>query len=261
MPEEELQKKIEELRLFGEELQRQIEELKAKKPELPVSEAKTYEDIPIDGQRIIKDLEVINVKNAIDKSAYGLLTETQKTDLTDGGTTTLHAHGSIVSFIPDPPYPQYGGDVVNYTNNTVLQLTRFFLPFKMTINKVTLVVSLVTTAGTIKVCFYSEDGQTKYGETTSSTISAAGVLTITLSSSVTLNPGNYYFGVIPVGTTNIQCRSYNMGDVEDDILTISGKPVPCGVITGQTGGTLPATINPTAIAAGDDKAVLFRLDN
>ena len=62
-----------------------IEEQIPKEPE-------RFKDISKEGQRIVNDLEILTLRHAITKVLYGLLTDEQKTDLTDSGATTLHKH-------------------------------------------------------------------------------------------------------------------------------------------------------------------------
>lgn len=51
-----------------------------------------YNDIPHDGQRKILNLFVTNIYDDPSKEKMALLTNVQKTDLTDAGATTLHKH-------------------------------------------------------------------------------------------------------------------------------------------------------------------------
>lgn len=91
MPEETEKKEIQK------EIQEKPPEEKEEVPEeekiLPETELGPFIDIPVDGQRLIHKLYLDMAYDNSTKGELGLLTDTQKDDLTDGGTTTLHRHG------------------------------------------------------------------------------------------------------------------------------------------------------------------------
>jgi hypothetical protein len=54
-------------------------------------------DVRHDAERIVDKLYIKNLYNESDKSEFGLLTDTDKTDLTDAGDTNLHTHGGVAN--------------------------------------------------------------------------------------------------------------------------------------------------------------------
>ena len=90
----------EEKKSIIEDLEKQIEEIneKLEKPEEPEKvpiEIKQFEDVPFDSLRKIDKLYVNKIYDFLG-NLLGLLTDTQKTDLTDGGETTLHTHAPAI---------------------------------------------------------------------------------------------------------------------------------------------------------------------
>ena len=84
------EEEIKSLKMWGESLETRLKKLEVK-PDVLQSEHR-FIDVERDEQKIVDNLEINTLKNSITKEEYGLLTDTQKTDLTDGGTTTLHSH-------------------------------------------------------------------------------------------------------------------------------------------------------------------------
>lgn len=134
----------------------------------------------------------------------------------------------------------------------------FNVPQRITVNQLTYDIGTVTTAGTYKVCVYSEDGATKLIDVTSGT-NAAGVRNVAVSSAV-LNPGNYYIAMGCATTcsntvylfTTTSAAWINAGSVP------SGKKIHEGTVT-MTSGTCNSTL-PT-ITDAISKTPVMRLDN
>ena len=148
--------------------------------------------------------------------------------------------------------------------NTVMRLGQVVIPYRITVNKVSLVCNGVTAAGTFKVALYNEAGTTRlFTGTTGSYSTNYSLNTITLGAPVVVDAGIYYFAILPVDTANVD---FPMWDGDDSVgqqlvlSVVSGEPVTVGKLT-VTANTIPTTIDPTAITAEADNTPLFRLDN
>jgi len=104
------EKSYKELRTFGETLDTRLQSLE--KPEeprtLPFKSPKMFEDIKFFELLKVGKLYVAQIRDDITKGLLGFLTDAQKTDLTDGGATTLHTHA--ISVVEDTT-PQLLGDL------------------------------------------------------------------------------------------------------------------------------------------------------
>lgn len=139
--------------------------------------------------------------------------------------------------------------------NTTFYCSRFLIPHRIVVNKVSFNVTAVGTSGTVIVSCFSEDGGTRPFSVTTATISGSGVVTTSVSS-VALTPGYYYIGITPVSTTSITVSTFSVGGLN----TVSSEPGLCGEITGLTASTAPSTINPNNVLT-NSTAPQFRLDN
>ena len=152
--------------------------------------------------------------------------------------------GSSVAFYPVPAYAvNSNGSSINPSSSTTGYVGSFILPTSSTVNKISFYVSTVTTSGTMKIGIYSSDGQTQFLNDTTGTISTGGAAyTHTLSSAIALTQGQYYFVLVPVGTTNIAIHSFERRDAAAFLNTITNEPKLFGTMT-VTAGTLPTTFN------------------
>lgn len=193
-----------------------------------------------------------------------------------GGTTTFYrgdgtfaAPGSSTSLtlLVRPNFPLQtnttGGIDGDGTNsNTTLRVAQVIIPFQIIVNKISIYSIAVSVAGTVKLVLYSEDGQTKYFEVTTASISGAGMVT-TAVSAVTVPAGVYYLGILPVGTASLSPAYW----IEETTITshlfssgIASEPVIAGSVT-VTASTIPATITPTSVTWKANAALVARLDN
>ena len=145
------------------------------------------------------------------------------------------------------PHPMYNSSMalatVQMNSNTTGYTSSFTLPFAITINKLSFYVSAVGAAGTFKIGIFSINGQTRYCNETTATISATGVHTHTMSAPLSLTPGVYYYVFVPVSTTDLTLHAYQTHTTSGAALsTISGKPEAYGTQT-VTAGTLPSTFD------------------
>jgi len=193
-------------------------------------------------------------------SIGGNLTVTN--NLTVSGTCS-GCGNTITSYIPKASGAATTTDASG-AGNTVMHLHQFEMPFRMTLANVSFSVSVVTAAGAVNFKIYSEDGQTAVlGTTTPASISAVGIVTTAASSSVSLNPGVYYFGFNEVGTADLRFRvwDYNSqpwGDLTDP----TGEPRSSCKLT-VPAGQLIGTFTPTTCgtAGTDDYGLVVRFDN
>jgi hypothetical protein len=149
------------------------------------------------------------------------------------------------------------------TGKSVASLTSFNIgmfrvPAQITVNQISFTVTAVTTAGTMKVCVYNEAG-TKLIDVTTATI-AAGTVTTSTSTPVTLPPGNYYIAN-GCATTCSDTTSYFTSTA---VASMNGASIPAGkkVYEGtgtMTSGTCNATL-PT-ITGASAATLDARLDN
>jgi len=142
--------------------------------------------------------------------------------------------------------------------NTTQQCFMFILPYKIVVTSINLSASVVGTAGTYDIVIYSEDGQTQEISVTTGSISATGLVE-TAVSSVTLNPGNYYFTLTPNGTADVSFRAYAGGTADDALNEISGENTLAGYLT-VSAGAPAATFDPTSDLTADNDFIKFRLD-
>jgi len=99
----------------------------------------------------------------------------------------------------------------------------FLLPYNITVNQISFWVSSAGTAGTAKVCVYTADGATKSIDVTTANISAAGIVSTSVSS-VALTPGGYYL-VIGCATT---CSLTTVSTIVEATSTMFGAGTPSG---------------------------------
>jgi hypothetical protein len=135
----------------------------------------------------------------------------------------------------------------------------FKLEKGITLNKLTINVTAVGASGTFKVGIFSEDGQTKYGEATSGTISGTGKATLTFSN-LALPSGNLLFLFVAVGSANITLSRWGIMATVNSLKDLASEPSLVGVLT-VSSGTIPSTVTISSISASDDAAMVFRLDN
>lgn len=141
--------------------------------------------------------------------------------------------------------------------NTSLSLGRIFIARKITAcTKFSIEVTTVSVAGTCNIALFSEDGQTKIFEFTTPSISTTGLKTFTITS-VDVPIGVYYIGIVPVDTTNIAILGWTTTNSAID--SITGEPDYQGVLT-VTAGTIPATVDITALTPNTTSCMLFQLD-
>lgn len=173
---------------------------------------------------------------------------------------------SLPFFFPDAPGNATTSIELQMNTNTTANFYAFTLPASMTVASTTFMVSAVGTAGTYDIGIYSGDGDTLHGQGTTNSINDTGLWSMNFSSSMTLDPGTYYWAIIPNGTADVTFRVVSLNDlngagsgVEQTWNDIVGEPGLTLRKTSLTAGTLPATFDETTNT--DSSWMQFRLDN
>lgn len=169
--------------------------------------------------------------------------------------------GATGNFIIPQGIGVWGSLGTNARNvNTTGYTWAFYLPHTFVVDKLTIYVSAVGTAGTLDIGIYSEDGQTKEIDITTASISATGSVT-TAVAGVSLSAGIHYMVIVPNGTASITTQIWGQGAFSEDIETADTEPVVQGALT-VTASTLPTTFNPiTDIDPSvTNMKTIFRLD-
>ena len=210
-----------------------------------------------------------NTTNDVSTSKHGFVPKAPNDTtkyLRGDGTWASVSQSASVTFIPQPQGMLFAntssGDlIVNSTisSNTTMSVGRVSIPYSMTsLTKISFLVNSVSVAGTVKVALFSEDGQTKMFEATTASISGGGLITTTISATIT--PGIYYIAIVPVSTTNIEVsywKTKDYGSVSG--FGVASKAVLEGTVT-VTAGTVPSTITPSSITYATGKTLVVRLD-
>ena len=150
----------------------------------------------------------------------------------------------------------------NITNNTTMHVGLSYTTHGILVNRITLRSgAAAVTPGTIKIAIFSEDGQTKYIEETSATISYIYTYqTITLSTPVYLPSGVYYTAILGQGSISASFMGWK-SPLDDDTYTVTGGQVTSGYMT-VAADTIPSTINPvTGITFAHNRSLVLRMDN
>lgn len=163
----------------------------------------------------------------------------------------------VCTFVPDATNDYRIANVKS--SNTTMSVGLIKVPFQIIVNKISYQVTTKTTDGTYKIGLYSENGATKYIDVTTASITSTGVKTTTLGSPVTVPAGNYYIAIVSIGTASAEFFFWNC---VDDLLFdgVAGEPIVEGTLA-VTAGTLPATIDPTAITHTIFHTFYTRWDN
>lgn len=203
----------------------------------------------------------ISVDSATAPVTGQVLTATSDTTAT---WQTITSGGSTNCQLLFPSY-YLNGSYTDYatTTNTTARFFKFNIYNNITVNSLTFRSSTVTTPGTVKFGFYSEDGQTKLLEVTSATINTSTTYKLSLGSSLSLTPGSYYLVVLPQSTFNGQIISY--AHFNDTVSVYFNNPSSEPVLFGTksvTANTLPTTFNPVSdITSTISLCPIIRLDN
>lgn len=171
--------------------------------------------------------------------------------------------GGLDSFIiPKPVLPATGVTATGVSNDVDASVGSFILEKAMTVNKLSFYCSAVTTAGTVKIGIFSEDGQTRHISITTASVAGAGVVT-TAVGAVSLTAGTYYVVLVRGALTNITVSTYTDMATALNLANVASEPLVRGLLT-VTANTMPATFTVTSSGSYQDianKGLIIRLDN
>lgn len=158
-----------------------------------------------------------------------------------------------------PLTPNSSAAAVANTSQTVRKTGLFRVAGRITVNQLTFTVGAVTTAGTYKICVYSEDGQTKVIDVTSGA-PAVGANNVAVAGSPVLSSGLYYVAMGCAATCSNTVFQWTTVSVPgfNAATSPAGKEVLEGTTT-HTSGTCNATL--PAITAAISSTPLIRFDN
>lgn len=184
--------------------------------------------------------------------------------LTSNGTTWTSAApsggGSTMTTVVTRPVMATGAIAAVALNSlTAYKVALFTIPYSITVNQLTYNVGAVTTAGSYRICVYSETGATKHIDVTD--VPTAGVNDVAVGS-VALSPGNYYIAMGCATTCNNTITMFTTTAATwiNTTAAPAGKKDYEGTVT-MTSGTCNATIDTTAISGAISSAPVMRLDN
>jgi hypothetical protein len=180
------------------------------------------------------------------------------------GTDWISANWPTVTSIV-PKHRDGDNDTVydkTYNSNTRVRFWAFYLPFRIVISQIVIKTgATVTQSGTMQLGIYSEDGQTKYIDVTTPTLSATStVYAVAVSPSVTLLPGVYYGAIVCIGTTNVTLK-VNPGSADQANWVLNSKAVEEGYHDYASAGVVPASFSPTAdLTFSSQSNLIMRFD-
>lgn len=178
--------------------------------------------------------------------------------LQSNGTNFVSTAPVSMTTVVTRPYMATGATAATAISSlTSFNIGLFNVPQQIIVNQLSYNIGAVTTAGTYKICVYTEDGATKKIDVTSGT-NAAGVNNVSVSA-VVLSPGNYYIAMGCATTcSNTVSLFTSTSQAPVNASSPSGKKVYEGTGT-MTSGTCNSTL-PTVTAA-NSKTPVIRLDN
>lgn len=167
--------------------------------------------------------------------------------------------GTLPTFITTSPYEgTLTATALTLDSSVLSQIGLFQLPIGMIVNRVSVNIPTVTTAGTIRLGIYNITGQTQVTSVLLSSVTGTGIRSTNVSS-VALNAGSYYYAVTPLeGSHQIRSVAPN-ADLE---LTgsVFGKARYASSVA-VVGGALPTTFNPVTMGINNPNFINIRLDN
>lgn len=178
-------------------------------------------------------------------------------DINDLGTNTVLIPNTTVILVPRPLAPVASIGTASVDTNTTMRVYLVDIPVAITVNKISLNVTAVNTAGTVDLSVYTADGQQRPISVTSASISATGIST-TAVSAVTLKAGTYFLAINTNSTTDIVCSNWGIGAI--GIREVTSEPTLVGTVT-ISAGAPPTTFNPAADITVGQTGIIFRLDN
>ncbi|MBI3564736.1 MAG: hypothetical protein HY079_06030 [Elusimicrobia bacterium] len=180
--------------------------------------------------------------------------------LVSGGAGAPVWDNPSVTTITSMPLTAHSGTSAVANNSLTVRKTGLFrIAGRLTVNQLTFAVGAVTTAGTYKICVYTEDGLTKVIDVTSGA-PAVGANNVAVAGAPVLSSGLYYVAMGCATTcsntvfqwTTVSVAGFNAATVP------AGKKVLEGTTT-HTSGTCNATL--PAITPAISSTPMIRFDN
>lgn len=163
----------------------------------------------------------------------------------------------LQSYIPGNPGAGAPSDGTMTVNSSVTSFARMFtIPAPIEVNSVSIRVTSVGVAGSMRLGIYSANGQTQKTSMIFSSVTSTGVKTANVTS-VLLAAGNYY-------------SVYNAIDGQLTVsVTTPGETQLGGSVAGMryavntsvVGGALPASIDPVSLPVAPSNLINMRLDS
>lgn len=147
------------------------------------------------------------------------------------------------------------------SSQTTRNVAMFNIPAYFTLGQITFNVVTATSAGTVKLCIYSEDGATLMADVTTASISTIGVKSIAVSPTVDFAPGNYWLAVGCASSCNLTLNFFNSSNTVTG--NINGASLPPGesalegTVT-HSSGVCDSSLG--AVTASTAKGLAARLD-
>lgn len=162
-----------------------------------------------------------------------------------------------------PVVPTHAGAVATTTlqnnSNTNMRVGLVYIPEPTVVGKIRFNVTAVGTAGTLGLALFSQDGQTRYFNETTSSISGTGVQTHTLGTPVGIPQGYAYIALNPDSTADITTTMWTTNPAIAAAAS-SGDYEISGDVT-VTAGTIPTAFDPdTDVSYGTSRAIVVRFD-
>lgn len=144
-----------------------------------------------------------------------------------------------------PLIPFHPGAVAESTkqmnSNTTMYVGLIEVTRPIIVSQIKFNVGSVGTGGTLGIAIFSNDGQTRYCDETTTSISGTGIHAHTMSANVYLAPGLYYVAFNPDGTADLTLTTFASPTAAAAAAT--GLNETGGTVT-VTAGTVPTTFDP-----------------
>ncbi len=209
----------------------------------------------------IGDILYASATNVLSKLGIG---STGQVLTVAGGVPTWATPNAAATFeLVQPAYLSTGAEVESAAidSNTTAFIGGFVLPSPITVNTLYFDVTTKTTTGTVQIGIYDAQGVRKI-DVTSPSISATGMVTVTLGAGVTLTPGTYYFSITPISTTVIKTANWARMTTYDDLFNGAGSAAAWYGTISTSAGTSPTSITPSALNTSANGGMpILRLQN
>jgi len=209
-----------------------------------------YDGASVEDSTVSQDLEIeVNPSGTSSVTVQAIIVE------------KIASGSESISMIPQPAF--FSTDASLSTNpnaNTEAHVGKLVIPSTITVSNITISVTTVTVAGTLKIALFSDDGLNKLFEVTTANISGTGNVS-TAVTPTTIAPGTYYLMVMSVvNATDVSWRYYKYNTALDSLNDPATFPIISGLLSGLTAGTIPTTFDPTTMTALSSGLVINRLD-